>query len=259
MIKLPAARKADLNSCPAHGPGRIGKPAQDSVLIGGLPAARRTDRVECSGGVEETITEGSPSVLICGLEAARKSDATTHNGVIMTGFSRVLIGGWSVPTSQQETLNRAMNHIRTSEFAKTEEGKKVLAKLEEFHKNGRIRFQKLGPGLGGGFGAKEGPLPLLTGDASDEISVSEAYARDPDSTASELVHEGTHGAAAEEVGAHPNTIDEEMRTNSNQLDFYDEQRQAGHSDEALDAREDWRKRGVLREQLPAFYPDAEEH
>ena len=63
-----------------------------TVLIGGMPAARVTDMVICTGP-PDTIAMGSTTVMIGGMQAARLGDMTAHGGVIVTGDFTVLIGG----------------------------------------------------------------------------------------------------------------------------------------------------------------------
>ncbi|HQT89756.1 MAG TPA: PAAR domain-containing protein [Acidiphilium sp.] len=62
-----------------------------NVLIGGLPAARVTDKPTCVGP-PDTIVMGSPTVQINGFMAARMGDQTAHGGVIVGGCGTVLIG-----------------------------------------------------------------------------------------------------------------------------------------------------------------------
>ena len=62
-----------------------------TVLIGGLPAARVTDKLTCVGP-PDVIVKGSATVLIGGLPAARMGDQTAHGGVIVFGLPTVLIG-----------------------------------------------------------------------------------------------------------------------------------------------------------------------
>ena len=62
-----------------------------TVLIGGLPAARVSDRATCVGP-PDVIVKGSASVFIGGLPAARKGDMTAHGGIIVMGWPTVLIG-----------------------------------------------------------------------------------------------------------------------------------------------------------------------
>lgn len=98
---MPAARVTDMHSCPMISPGPVPHvggpiipPCAPTVLIGGLPAARVTDKCVCVGPVD-MIVKGSASVLIMGQPAARIGDTTTHGGVIVTGQANVLIGDLS--------------------------------------------------------------------------------------------------------------------------------------------------------------------
>ncbi|MDX5929287.1 PAAR domain-containing protein [Acidiphilium acidophilum] len=70
----PAARMTDMHTCPeSDGPvPHVGGPiltGSPNVLIGGLPAARVTDKVTCVGP-PDMVAVGSPTVLINGLPAA---------------------------------------------------------------------------------------------------------------------------------------------------------------------------------------------
>lgn len=92
----PAARITDMHVCPeSDGPvPHVGGPiltGSPNVFIGGLPAARVTDKVTCVGP-PDVIVMGSPTVLINGLPAARMGDQTAHGGVIVGGLPTVLIG-----------------------------------------------------------------------------------------------------------------------------------------------------------------------
>jgi uncharacterized Zn-binding protein involved in type VI secretion len=92
----PASRTTDLHTCPMcdgpvpHVGGPI-LPAQMTVLIGGLPAARATDQVVCVGP-PDMIALGSFTVFIGKLPAARMGDLTGHGGTIVVGCPTVLIG-----------------------------------------------------------------------------------------------------------------------------------------------------------------------
>jgi uncharacterized Zn-binding protein involved in type VI secretion len=104
----PAARMTDMHTCPeTTGPvPHVGGPILTgslNVLIGGLPAARVTDKVTCVGP-PDMIVMGSPTVLINGLPAARMGDQTAHGGIIVGGLGTVLIGtaaGSAPPLSSQ--------------------------------------------------------------------------------------------------------------------------------------------------------------
>ncbi|MDF4886057.1 PAAR domain-containing protein [Vibrio parahaemolyticus] len=70
------------------GPVVAGSP---NVKIGGLPAARKGDRLICVGP-PDSISQGSGSVFINGKPAARMGDSTSHGGKIVIGNPTVLIG-----------------------------------------------------------------------------------------------------------------------------------------------------------------------
>lgn len=95
----PAARIADMHTCPMLNPGPIPHvggpilpPGSPTVLIGGMPAARVGDMAVCTGP-PDTIAQGSTTVLIGGMPAARMGDMTAHGGVIIAGCATVMIGG----------------------------------------------------------------------------------------------------------------------------------------------------------------------
>jgi uncharacterized Zn-binding protein involved in type VI secretion len=97
----PAARLSDFHQCPAitpgdppilHVGGPIVGPGEPTVIIGGLPAARIGDQLECFGPTD-IITTGSATVMIGGIPAARMGDKTFHGGSILMGAPNVLIGG----------------------------------------------------------------------------------------------------------------------------------------------------------------------
>ena len=159
----------------------------------------------------------------------------------------VLIGGSTPPATDEEAIEDAMNIIRTSDFGQTPEGQEVLRKLEEIKRNGGITFKSYTGGTRGEYGG-------------GEIKVNAAYNRDPNAVASELVHEATHGLEDDKHWfPHSNTIDEEMHTNTNQLDIYEEQRKEGFRDPELERRRTARNNGTLRDDIRSRYPDAPEH
>lgn len=97
----PAARVTDMHTCPMQTPGvppipHVGgpilPPCAPTVIIGGLPAARITDKALCVGP-PDVIVKGSATVLINNLPAARIGDTTAHGGVIVVGCPTVMIGG----------------------------------------------------------------------------------------------------------------------------------------------------------------------
>jgi uncharacterized Zn-binding protein involved in type VI secretion len=93
----PAARITDMHVCPMvtgvvpHVGGPILPPGAPTVLLGGLPAARRGDMATCVGP-PDSIIMGAPTVLIGGQPAARMGDSTAHGGVIVLGCPTVIIG-----------------------------------------------------------------------------------------------------------------------------------------------------------------------
>lgn len=95
----PAARISDMHTCPMVNPGpvpHVGGPVTGpgvaNVMIGGMPAAVVGDLLVCTGP-PDTIVKGSATVMIGGRPAARMGDNTAHGGVIVSGFTTVLIGG----------------------------------------------------------------------------------------------------------------------------------------------------------------------
>ncbi len=94
----PSARVTDLHTCPMvtgtvpHVGGPILPPCEPTVIIGGLPAARVTDKLTCVGPID-VIVKGSATVMIGNLPAARIGDNTAHGGVIVVGCPTVIIGG----------------------------------------------------------------------------------------------------------------------------------------------------------------------
>ncbi|MCE9687208.1 MULTISPECIES: PAAR domain-containing protein [Shewanella] len=93
----PASVIGSMHLCPkvtgqvphVGGPVVAGSP---NVSIGGIPAARKGDKLVCIGP-PDTISGGSSSVFINGKNAARLGDATDHGGKLVVGVPTVLIGG----------------------------------------------------------------------------------------------------------------------------------------------------------------------
>lgn len=295
---MPAARITDMHTCPMvtglvpHVGGPI-VTGMWTVLTGMMPQARVTDIAVCVGP-PDMIVKGAFTVLVGGMPAARIGDMTVHGGVIVTGLPTVLIGdggaggggggggagggggggaggggagapGASVsspqptagaaagagaaaaPPTPEQNIAAAIDKIKASDFAKTDEGKKVVAKIDDLQKAGKI-----------GFGAGPGTRGDWTG---DKIRVGDDYKNNVDAIASELVHEATHAVNEDEFPESKKklTIDEEMRTNTNQLDFYEEQRKGGFRDPELEDRRDDRSKGKLRDNVRSRYPGAPEH
>ncbi len=143
----------------------------------------------------------------------------------------------------RDKMADAIKKIENSKFAKTAEGKKVVAKIQSLQKDGKIKFKSLGATTRGQWGG-------------GEITVNETYKDDTDAIASELVHEATHALNEDEFPASKTkaTIDEEMRTNKNQLDLYEEQRDDGFRDSELERRRKANQDGKLRDDVKSRYP-----
>lgn len=99
MALSPASRVGDRHFCPIavpmtppHQGQAILPPGKATVLIGGMPAARVTDKALCVGPPDIIVT-GSMTVRIGGLPAARLRDKTAHGGAIVKGHASVRIGG----------------------------------------------------------------------------------------------------------------------------------------------------------------------
>lgn len=147
----------------------------------------------------------------------------------------------------QKTVDGAIQSIKGSTFASSEEGKKVVIKIEELNTSGKIKFESMNPSMRGKW-------------SGSEIVVNTNSSGDIDATASELVHEATHALHEDELPASKTkiTIDEEMRTNENQLALYEDQRKAGFRDPELEQRRNDQANGKLRENVRRRYPGTPE-
>lgn len=144
--------------------------------------------------------------------------------------------------TEKKAIADAIAKIKESDFGKTEEGKKVVKKIEELEKAGKIVFEKFEkPGTRGAWGG-------------GKVKVAARYADDVDSIASELVHEATHAVYEDEnPESNDNSLKEEMRTNTNQLNLYEEQRLDGFEDEGLEKRRNARRAGKLEDNIKKRY------
>jgi uncharacterized Zn-binding protein involved in type VI secretion len=100
-----AARLGDRHSCKY--PGHVGGPilsGEETVLIGGLPAACAGDLAECEGP-PDVIAEGERTVEIGGRAAARLGDAT-FGGRIGGGLATVTIGAHPLKRALREAAAR---------------------------------------------------------------------------------------------------------------------------------------------------------
>jgi len=152
------------------------------------------------------------------------------------------------PAGTADPIDQAIEIVGKSKFAKTEEGKKVLKKIKELRKNGKIVRKKLGKNTLGQWNGSEIEVP---DDATDPEFIASSV----------LVHEATHALNEDEIPASKTkfTIDEEMRTNTNELDLYEEQRARGYRSAELERRRKARKDGKLRDDVRKRYPGLAEH
>ncbi|MDS1802072.1 DNA/RNA non-specific endonuclease [Vibrio vulnificus] len=121
----PAATITSMHICPkvtakvphVGGPVVVGSP---NVKIGGLPAARKGDRLVCVGP-PDSISQGSSSVFINGKPAARMGDGTAHGGKIVIGNPTVLIGDSggqaSTPKPKRATGSATQTNSLTNDSA----------------------------------------------------------------------------------------------------------------------------------------------
>jgi uncharacterized Zn-binding protein involved in type VI secretion len=252
-----AAGGADIHACttplpiPPHGPGVVidGSP---TVLINGLPACRQGDTIIEAVGPPDKIALGLQTVIIGNVPNTAAGGGGGGGGGAAAAKSdgAGAAGGGAAPDPEKakaKTIADAIAKIEASDFAKTDAGKKVVAKIKQLNKDGKISFAPMAGSRGTWGGGK--------------ISVADGYSGDVDSTASELVHEATHAVYEDDFPASKTklTIDEEMTTNVNQLDFYEEQRRGGFRDPELEDRRTDRNNGKLRDNVRSRYPGAPEH
>lgn len=101
-----AARKGDHHLCPQHVGADILPACAPTVLVGGQPAARVTDLVECKGAPPDIIQIGEPTVLLEGKQAARFGDGTNHGGLIDEGCPTVVIGSMTDAAKRMRLMER---------------------------------------------------------------------------------------------------------------------------------------------------------
>ncbi len=109
-----AARKGDHHLCLQHVGADILPPCATTILVGGAPAARITDVLECKGGPPDIIQLGEPTVLLEGKQAARFGDGTNHGGLIDEGCPTVIIGSMT----DAEKRMRLMERLRLIDAAR---------------------------------------------------------------------------------------------------------------------------------------------
>lgn len=135
---------------------------------------------------------------------AGKSHAAQHASHVQKGAGSAL----------KSDVAKAIDEIKASKFGRTTEGRKVIAKFESLQKSGNIQVTNLNPNIRGEW-------------TGTQVRVNSSFKDNVHAIASELVHEATHAVYKDEhPKAHGNSIDQEMRTNTNQVNFYKEQNDA---------------------------------
>ncbi len=281
-----------------HGMGMV-IDGSGCVLTNGLPQSAQGDKVLEALGGPDPIAQGLPTVLVgkCGgggglfaavaslvqqaidsvLKAANAVAAFVKDavgfvkGLVQAVIDKVVAAARRITQAVvdavvdglkklskavqdalkskfQKNKEKAIENIKNSKFGKTPEGQKVIKKIEALEADGKIVSEDLGESTRGEW-------------SDGKIKVGKAYEDDPDAVASELVHEATHAVNEDDFPASKTklTIDEEMRTNENQLDYYEEQRAGGFRDPELEDRRNDRAAGKLRDNVRKRYPKSAEH
>jgi hypothetical protein len=162
--------------------------------------------------------------------------------MIQSGLASVRIGTAPVYLNADQTLALAMIELRNSEFAKTQEGKAVLARLEELYAAGRIKTKYLD---------RDNEEAGHYDPDSDTIWFNLVDENDPNKVACTLVHEGTHAN-----GYNDHTLDGEERCFKNELDYYNRSKhRTGYDNKAMNGWDESRRNGTLREDLCATYKE----
>jgi len=221
----------------------------ESVLVGGYPAARVGDLAPCAQKYPNTIVTGSADVLMSGAAAARRHDRTAHAGVITYGHHNVLINAGSF-----DAVTAAINRIEASAYGQTPEGKALIAKLRKLHADGKIKI------------APPGQRPDALADTdpiTDEITIYTLEPPDIDGLSNELVHEGTHAQNNERQrnGEYIDPVQEEKSAWDAQDEYYQEQKKQSQykhhpGNELYSQAED--KEQFLKDNHPEEYWDANE-
>ncbi|MBI4703215.1 MAG: PAAR domain-containing protein [Deltaproteobacteria bacterium] len=128
----PAARIADMHTCPMVNPGpvpHVGGPVSSGspdVIIGFMPAGRVGDTAVCVPAVD-SISKGSATVLINQRMAARIGDPTAHGGVIVVGCPSVLIGDSGQGCTLRLAAKSGAPFCEECERAKKQQEKELLS------------------------------------------------------------------------------------------------------------------------------------
>jgi hypothetical protein len=144
-------------------------------------------------------------------------------------------------------LGSALNLIARSKFGKTSDGQKILLKAIALERTGHIKIQNAGEAVRGMWN-------------SVDVTVDDEFKGQPAGVALELVHELTHAVDGDDYPGKVYSIDEEVRTNRNQLGFYKELHQfAGFNDVEMERRLHHPEGGSLRSDIRSRYPTLPEH
>ena len=100
-----AARLGDHHLCSQHVGGNALPACAPTILVGGQPAARVDDLMDCKGPIDK-IQVGEPTVLLEGKQAARFGDATVHFGLIDQGCPTVIIGKMTAEAKRMRLMER---------------------------------------------------------------------------------------------------------------------------------------------------------
>jgi hypothetical protein len=146
-------------------------------------------------------------------------------------------------------VNDALKLIGDTQFAKTAEGQKVLLKSLVLERAGNIEIKDAGGGTRG-----------LWSPSTDKLTVDDQFAGSAAGVAVEIVHEATHAVDDDDYAGKVYSIDEEFRTNTNQVAAYRElNKSEGFTDAELDRRANNPIGGSLRSDIQSRYPTLPEH
>lgn len=159
-------------------------------------------------------------------------------------LSTAAMGSYAAQAAPPTPVQTAIQNIKNSDWAKTPDGQAVVAKIDA----STIAGAALPAGTRGDWNGATGTIQYN----------STRYGSNVDAIASELVHEASHGVyedrnPASKTGG--NTLTEERFTNTNQLDYYSEQKKknAAFSDPDLDKRQKDRAAGNLDANIQSRY------
>ena len=121
---------------------------------------------------------------------------------------------------EKEKVEQAIDNIKNSDFGTSDEGKKVIAVLEEkFNKDNDVNeIKRVNDVAGGGHYHPTGNHGNETGkDHEHEIHVEDGYLKseNPHDLASHLIHEATHAVDDSEFPSPRNSIENEVRAYEN--------------------------------------------